>query len=111
MTLAECSFDTGLGSEVDVAAVAAEGSFSDIATVFGESASRVVVSVAAGRTAELLELATAAKIPATAIGRVGGDRMRLAVSGRAVIDAPLREVERIWATAIDRFFEPRRAIA
>ena len=46
VTLAECCFDTGLGAVVDVAPVeAAVAAFADIATLFGESASRVVVSV------------------------------------------------------------------
>ena len=111
VTLAECCFDTELGTDADVSAVAAEGAFGDIATLFGESASRVVVSVAANRTAELVALAAAAGVPATAIGRVGGDRIRISVEGRRLIDEPLREAERIWSTAIDGYFAPSRAIA
>ncbi len=111
VTLAECCFDTEFGADTDVAAVHAEGAFGDIATLFGESASRVVVSVAASRTAELMALASAAGVPATPIGRVGGDRIRISIEGRRLIDEPLREAERIWSTAIDRYFEPKRAIA
>ena len=111
VTLAECCFDTEFGTDTDVAAVAAEGTFGDIATLFGESASRVVVSVAANRTAEMVALAAAAGVPATAIGRVGGDRIRISVEGRRLIDEPLHEAERIWSTAIDNYFEPTRAIA
>ena len=111
VTLAECCFDTEFGTDTDVAAVAAEGAFGDIATLFGESASRVVVSVAANRTAEMVALAAAAGVPATAIGRVGGDRIRISVEGRRLIDEPLHEAERIWSTAIDNYFEPTRAIA
>jgi len=111
VTLAECCFDTEFGVDTDVAAVPAEGAFGDVATLFGESASRVVVSVAANRTAELVALASAAGVPATPIGRVGGDRIRISIAGRSVIDEPVRETERIWSTAIDRYFEPKRAIA
>jgi phosphoribosylformylglycinamidine synthase len=111
VTLAECCFDTTFGADTDVAAVAAEGAFGDIATLFGESASRVIVSVAPNRTAELVALASAAGVPATPVGRVGGDRIRISVAGRQVIDEPLHEAERIWSTAIDRYFEPKRAIA
>jgi hypothetical protein len=42
---------------------------------------------------------------------VGGKRVQIAIGGRTVIDAPLGEVERTWSTAIERYFEPARAIA
>ena len=111
VTLAECCFDTPFGADADIAAVPADAAFGDIATLFGESASRVVVSVAPTRTAALVALAFAAGVPATTIGRVGGDRIRISIAGRRVIDEPLRDAERTWATAIDRYFEPKRAIA
>ena len=112
VTLAECCFDTSMGADVDVAAVtAATPDFSDIATLFGESASRVVISVSQDRMAELAALAKSHGIPATVIGSVGGDRIRISISGRNVIDTPRADAERIWATAIDRHLESRRAIA
>jgi phosphoribosylformylglycinamidine synthase len=111
VTLAECCFDTKLGADTDVPAVPAEGAFGDIATLFGESASRVIVSVSSDRTAELVTAASSAGIPATVIGRVGGDRILISVAGRRVIDEPLHEAERVWSTAIERYFEPKRAIA
>jgi phosphoribosylformylglycinamidine synthase len=46
VALSECCFDTGLGATVEIARVMNESSFADVATLFGESASRVVVSVA-----------------------------------------------------------------
>ncbi len=112
VTLAESCFDTGLGAVVDVAAV--EGTvaaFADIATLFGESASRVLVSVDSARTAELEALATESDVPVAVIGRVGGSRIRISIDGRKVIDEPLADAERVWAGAIDQYFEARRAIA
>jgi phosphoribosylformylglycinamidine synthase II len=112
VTLAECCFDTGLGADVDVAAVdAAVIPFADTATLFGESASRVVASVEHARTAELEALAKEAGVPVAVIGRVGGSRIRIAIAGRGVIDDPLADVERLWADAIGRYFESQRAIA
>jgi hypothetical protein len=35
----------------------------------------------------------------------------MAIDGRAVIDEPLTEVERTWGTAMERYFEPAKAIA
>ena len=112
VTLAESCFDTGLGAVVDLPAVeGAVASFADIATLFGESASRVVVSVDSARTAELEALATESDVPVAVIGRVGGSRIRIAIDGREVIDEPLADAERVWAGAIDHYFESRRAIA
>jgi phosphoribosylformylglycinamidine synthase len=91
--------------------VASAAGFSDVATLFGESASRVVVSVAAQREAELLAMAASAHLPARRLGAVGGKRVQIAIEGRMVIDQPLGEVERTWGTAIERYFERAKALA
>ncbi len=110
VTLAESSFDTGLGADVNISAVpTSTPAFGDIATLFGESASRVIVSVAPHRADELLALAQREAVPATTIGRVGGEHIRISIDGRPVVDEPLAAAEEIWATAIGRYFEPSRA--
>jgi phosphoribosylformylglycinamidine synthase len=86
-------------------------SLGDVATVFGEAASRVIVSVSPERAHELLGNASAAGVPASVIGRVGGDRIRISIAGRIVIDDALSVAEQAWSTAIDRYFESRKAIA
>ena len=113
MTLAECCFDAGLGVDVQIAASVVRDApgFEDIATVFGESASRVVVSVASAQAEKLLQLAARDGVPACIIGRVGGDRIRLSVDGRPVIDEPVDELETLWGTAIEQHFEPREIVA
>jgi phosphoribosylformylglycinamidine synthase len=105
VTVAECCFSGTPGVEVDLAAVDAGAGFGDIATLFGESASRAVVSVAAGREREALELAGKAGVPAAVIGRVGGGRVRLSIAGRRVIDEAVDTAERIWDGAIASRFE------
>jgi phosphoribosylformylglycinamidine synthase II len=112
ITLAECCFDTGLGLEVNLAPVpAGSEQLGDAFALFGESASRVVVSVSPERAHELLGRAGQAGVPATVIGRVGGDRVRIAVDGRELVDEALAGAEQIWSTAIERYFESRKAIA
>ena len=111
VTLAECCFDTGYGLEAAVPAVEGTSSFRDIAALFGESASRVVVSVAANRADEMIALAARALVPATVIGRVGGERIRLTIDGRLVIDEPLVDAEDQWSTAIERYFETNHVTA
>ena len=112
ITLAECCFDTPLGVEVDLAGVSgAPAVYRETAALFSESASRVVVSVAPAQLAALLALASAKGLPAKQIGRVGGNRIQISVDGKQVVNELVSEAERIWATAIESWFEQRLAIA
>jgi phosphoribosylformylglycinamidine synthase subunit PurL len=112
VTVAESCFDSSLGVDVDVAGVGSDAVTSrDIATLFGESASRVVVSVSAERASELLLMAAAVDVPAIRIGVVGGDRIRISVDGRKLLDESLVAAEQVWSMAIEEYFERRRAIA
>jgi phosphoribosylformylglycinamidine synthase II len=104
VAVAEGCFDTGgLGVTVDVPFAAdADGPFGVNATLFGESASRIVVSVMPDALDRVLERAAASGVSASAVGEVGGDRLRLAVDGRPVVDVAVREAEARWAGAIER---------
>jgi len=56
-------------------------------------------------------LAAGAGVPATVIGRVGGDRIRVSIAGRLVLDEPLATAEHVWSTAIESRVESERALA
>ena len=79
------------------------------AALFGESASRVVVSVVPEHVTTVLRHAAAARVPARVIGQTGGSRLRIAVAGDIVIDQSVDDAERLWSTAIDRYFVQRVA--
>jgi phosphoribosylformylglycinamidine synthase subunit PurL len=112
IALAECSFDTGLGVEANLAGVqSASAAMSDVATLFGESASRVIMSTAPAKAHELLARASAAGVPAAVVGRAGGSHIRIAIDGRAVIDEALEACEQIWSTSIERSLARKKAIA
>ena len=111
VTLAECCFGSTMGATADIPEVAVAAGHGDVAALFGESASRVLVSVDAGRTAEVQALARDAGVPAAVIGRVGGDRIRIAVAGRVVLDELVTDVEPLWLNAINGYFESKRAVA
>ena len=113
VTLAECTFNSGgIGVTADLAEVRLKpDTTSDVAsgfsrtygvnaTLFGESASRVVVSAPADKLDAVLAAAKGAGVPATVIGRTGGDRIRLSVAGNAVVDAAIADAEQSWATCI-----------
>ena len=116
VTLAECAFETGgIGLDVDLppdrdlrasreAGPVSRGFSPAIATLFGESASRVVVSVRPQDRATLLQMAADAGVPAAVIGRTGGPRLTVRVGGDVVVDAAVGQMEQVWATAIERYF-------
>jgi phosphoribosylformylglycinamidine synthase len=105
VTLAECAFDSGgIGLDVDLPS---EGGPS--ATLFGESASRAIVSVRPGDRAALAALAAELHVPFLPVGRTGGSRIRMAVAGEIAVDCAVAEAEEIWKTAIARRFAGRAA--
>ena len=112
VTIAECSFETnGIGAEVSIEGVLVSrvGTVNAAAALFGESASRVVVSVVPEHVTTVLQCAAEARVPARVIGKTGGSRLRIAVAGGIAIDQRADEAERVWSTAIDRHFVQRVA--
>ena len=106
VTLAECSVDTeGIGCDVAIP-TDADGT---ISALFGEGASRVVISVRKNDVGRVTEVAAAASIPCLTLGRSGGKRIRIAIGGEDVIDAPLDEVAQAWSTGVSRYFEESAA--
>jgi phosphoribosylformylglycinamidine (FGAM) synthase-like enzyme len=102
ITLAECTFDTGgIGVSADLTQVASDSGFAVNATLFGESASRIVVSAASHHLDAVMTAAEAAGVTAREIGRVGGDSIRLSVNGMVAIDSAVSVAEQAWATAIE----------
>jgi phosphoribosylformylglycinamidine synthase len=103
ITLAECCFDTPYGVTVDVPGAGdVPVPFKAQATLFGESASRVVVSTPQERLADLHALAAEHGVPAQVIGTTGGQRIVMSVDGVVVLDVNARDAETRWATAIEQ---------
>ena len=113
ITLAECSFETGIGLEVDVPAAIVAGataaSVTAAATLFGESASRAIISVKPADRPALMRLAAELGVPALAIGTTGGSRIRMAVAGEVAIESALEQAETVWSTALERRLAGRGA--
>jgi phosphoribosylformylglycinamidine synthase subunit PurL len=105
VTLAECAFDTGgIGLTVDVPL-----SNDAPATLFGESASRAVVSATPSNLQRLVQLAADLGVPARSIGRTGGSRITITIAGSASIDWTVAEAEEVWSHALGRYFAGRAA--
>jgi phosphoribosylformylglycinamidine synthase len=102
VTVAECTFDGGRGVDVNLPRAVDLGAWSVNATLFGEGASRIVVSVTTERLEDVLAEAEAAGVTVTEIGDTGGDRIRISVDGVVAIDVAVADAEQAWATAIER---------
>jgi len=112
VTLAECTFDSGgIGADVsiDAVSVSKHPDANRAAALFGESASRVLVSVAADETETVLERAKAAGVPTRAIGRTGGDTIRISVGGEKTVALAVADAERAWSNAVEQYFAKRVA--
>ena len=112
VTVAESTFDSGgIGAEVSITGVevATARETNVAAALFGESASRAVISVVPDNVTTVLERAAAANVPVRVIGQTGGNRLRMAVGGRIEIDMAISEAERIWSSTFDQYMARRVA--
>jgi phosphoribosylformylglycinamidine synthase len=102
VALAECCFDAGgLGADVTIERASSDGGVDVLAaTLFGESATRVIVSVAPAELQTVLADAARAGLHAARIGRTGGSNIRISVDGRIAIDCPVAEAEARWSTSL-----------
>ena len=111
VTLSECCFEAGgIGAEIDVPAAASDGGVDVVAaTLFGESASRVVVSASREHASAVLEAAGAAGVPAARVGRTGGDLIKILINGRVALECAVADAEARWASSLANWLKGRAA--
>jgi phosphoribosylformylglycinamidine synthase II len=114
VTVAESAFDTGgIGCDVDIPRAndrhAIRAPIDELEALFGESASRAIVSVRPADRAALEKMASAAGVPAKLIGTTGGSRLVMRVGGGPAIDLSLEAAERTWSMSIGGHFRGRAA--
>ncbi|MBA2270907.1 MAG: phosphoribosylformylglycinamidine synthase subunit PurL [Chthoniobacterales bacterium] len=99
VALAECCFtpEGPLGAEVQLSA---NGARPD-AALFGESQSRILVTVAPAEKEAAMKMLNDSGVPATVIGVVGGERLRIAGAG-AALEWRAADIYDDWFYAIER---------
>ena len=99
IALAEMCFSSlnreAIGAEIDLG-----GTLQTAARLFAETPSRIVVSFDEAVLGRMEEIAAELRCPLTMIGRVGGQLLRISVDGQEVIARDVRELEKIWRSAI-----------
>ena len=98
--LAECALVNGVGVQVDLPPEATHYAPRPDAALFGELQTRVIVSVAPAHASSVEQLAREYGLACYAIGTTGGDRVRVALQGRLLIDISLAECHAAYEGAL-----------
>jgi phosphoribosylformylglycinamidine synthase II len=100
VALAECAMKGGLGAEIEL-----DSRIRPSALLFGESAARAVVTFQPKAEAAVRAVADQSGVPIQLIGRVGGERLKIAALGRTLIDEPVAALFDLWSTAFAHALE------
>jgi phosphoribosylformylglycinamidine synthase subunit PurL len=98
VALAESAFPNGVGARVELRA-------NDLAVefvLFGEDASRILISCASNHAGQIQELAVKYDISADVLGETIPDKIEIVVDGRPVVAAAVSELKDAWAGALER---------
>jgi phosphoribosylformylglycinamidine synthase subunit PurL len=109
VALAECCFSSyrrnPIGARIDLSEHATQGDLpADIngraALLFGESPSRIILSVKAEHVIRVKELAAENGAVCSIIGEVGGDQLRIACDGERLIETSVASLGNLWRDAL-----------
>ena len=102
VAIAECCISKGgrenIGAKIDMD----DDMRSDI-LLFGETQSRIVITVEQGRITDIEMQARDMDVPCRVIGRVGGESLIIRHNSSVLIDTPVPELEEVWRRAIPKY--------
>ncbi|MDD8027191.1 MAG: phosphoribosylformylglycinamidine synthase subunit PurL [Acidobacteriota bacterium] len=101
---AECAFHSEgrLGCEIDLDG-AGPAERTD-ARLFGESQSRILITASRENAVLIAGMAAERGVPASVVGKVGGDLIKFSRRGKAVVEIPVAAAREMWMSAIPDFF-------
>jgi hypothetical protein len=70
--------------------------------LFGEDASRVLISCDPERLQEIQQIAVKYGISSDLLGETASEKFEIAINGKAVVSAPLAELKDAWEHALER---------
>ena len=98
VALAECSFAKGVGCRIDVSSNRLAPEF----VLFGEDASRIVVSCDPASTARIKEVAVKHRISADILGETVPGSLEIKVEGRPLVSARVAELRDAYENALEQ---------
>ena len=96
VTLAESSFIKGVGAEIDLGAQTSALE----PLLFGEAATRVVISCDPTKTGNIKRLAVKWGLSADRIGRTVPEKLSIKVNGSIAVAAAVSELKQVWESAL-----------
>ncbi|HNB71429.1 MAG TPA: phosphoribosylformylglycinamidine synthase subunit PurL [Acidobacteriota bacterium] len=104
VALAELSFSlhgrSALGMALEMKREGALADLSIAGLLFGETPSRMLVTVQAAQLDKFLALAAEHSLPCTQLGVLGGTHLKVTIDGTPYLDEPVAELEHIWRTSL-----------
>jgi phosphoribosylformylglycinamidine synthase len=97
VALAEKSLPNGIGAQVNLPS---DGLFAEFA-LFGEDASRILISCDPGNVARIQREAQRWRIAAEVIGETGSDRLEISLDGISVVSAAVAELNAAYERALE----------
>jgi phosphoribosylformylglycinamidine synthase len=98
VSLAECALPKGVGLKVNLKLRDLPAEF----VLFGEDASRVVLSCDAGNLARIQQVAGEYGLFADVLGETGGDRVEIALDGNTTVSATVAELGEAYENALEK---------
>jgi phosphoribosylformylglycinamidine (FGAM) synthase-like enzyme len=98
VALAESSFKKGIGMRANLSS----SGLSPELALFGESATRIVISCDPNKTSAIKQIAVESGLAADLLGQTNGNNLEISVDGKKVISARVSELREVWATALER---------
>jgi phosphoribosylformylglycinamidine synthase len=98
VALAEAALPAGMGLNVDLAEQGLPPEF----LLFGEDASRVVVSCDPANVARVREMAAEYEIYADVLGETGSERVEITMAGQSLISASIEELREAYEGSLER---------
>jgi phosphoribosylformylglycinamidine synthase subunit PurL len=98
VALAESGFAKTIGMSVDLTSQGLPPEF----VLFGEDASRVVISCGRDKVSAIRQVAVKYGIAAELIGETAPEHMKIRLDGRAVVSAPVSELREAYEGALER---------
>ncbi len=98
VTLVESGFAKGIGMNVDLASHGLAPEF----TLFGEDASRVVISCDRDKLGAIKQLALKYGIAADVIGETAPERLEIKLDGQIVVSAPVSALREAYESALEK---------
>ncbi|MGB9233808.1 MAG: phosphoribosylformylglycinamidine synthase subunit PurL [Terriglobales bacterium] len=98
VAMVECALPAGIGASIDLSARDLPLEF----RLFGEDASRVIISCDPAHLARIKQVAGEYGISADVLGETAGDRVEIAIGGERVISASVKELNEAYEGALER---------